>query len=466
MKTGLSILLVTVTGFLCLSLGDPVRQNRITWGEVFPFSVEKERDLGEKVFEEIQRRMEIIQVPSIQEYVNGLGRNLIANADASQFPIRFFILREPEPNAFAIPGGKIFLTSGLIGLVESDDELVGVMGHELAHVVRRHIAQNIEASQRMSIATLAGILAGILVGGSEGGAIMTGSLALGEAKKLEYTRENESEADRLGLAYMIKAGYDGWAMVTFLRKIHRKTHLGRAFPSYLVTHPGVPTRISYLETLIGGPPDSIPLSRLSDGLRHTHLRLFIDERGPLESLNHFDNLLKLRPDDGYALFGRALAEKEMGRVKESIEDLKRVHTLNPGDSRMLKELGLAFIRIGRINEGVRALERSLLLSENDAEALQYLAQGYQAQKRLDLAIESYLKARELNPDLPELDRNLGSAYKEKGEVGRSHLYYGFYFKKRGKEKYARFHFERALELSGQDPQAREEVTRELHQLKR
>jgi tetratricopeptide (TPR) repeat protein len=100
------------------------------------------------------------------------------------------------------------------------------------------------------------------------------------------------------------------------------------------------------------------------------------------------------------------------------------------------------------------------------ETLFYLGQGYQSQKRPGLAIESYLKAEELCPDLPELNRDLGSAYREKGDMGRSHFRYGLYFKGEGDFKYAGFHFEKALEWLGQDPQMRERVIKELESLKR
>ncbi len=465
MKAGLSVLLIIAIGFFCLFYGDPIGQNLLSPSKAFCLSVEKEKELGESVFREVEKQMEVIRVPSVEDYIHGLGRSLIANADTSPFPIRFFPVKQPEPNAFAIPGGSIFITSGLIRFAESEDELAGVMSHEIAHVIRRHISQRIEVSKRISIATLAGVLAGVLVGGSEGGAILTGSLALGESEKLRYTRENESEADRLGLAYMTRAGYDGRDMISFLRKIYQRTHSESTFPSYLSTHPGVPSRISYLETLMGGLPDRTGSDRSPSRLKPVQLRLLIVDEGSLESLDHFDGLLKMRPDDADALFGRALAQKEMGRVKESIEDLKRAHVLKPADPYVLRELGDAFIRVGRVDEGVTALERSRSLSENDAETLYYLGQGYQAQKRFDLAIGSYLKARELSNALPELDRSLGSAYKERGEIARSHLYYGFYFKNRGLVKYARFHFEKARDLWDQDSKEREEVLRELEQLK-
>jgi predicted Zn-dependent protease len=466
MKHLLSVPAILIVGFFCLSMADPIGQNRISWSEAFSLSVEKETELGERVFQAVQAQTEMIRVPSIDGYVYRIGKRLLSNADTSRFPIRFLVLRESEPNAFAIPGGTIFLTSGVILLVDSEDELAGVMAHEIAHVVRRHIAQRIEASKRLSLATLAGILAGILVGGSEGGAVMMGSLAFGESQKLKYTRENEFEADRLGLAYMTRAGYDGRSLLRFLKKISQGTSHDATFPTYLSTHPGVAARMGYVESLMGDPTDSVRLERSADGLTHIHTRLLVLDKGPLNALDYFSRLLGVRPDDGDAFFGRALAKKEMGRMSEAIEDLMKAHTLKPSDPQILKELGLVFLRSGRTNEGMRALERSLALSGNDAETLHYLGQGYQTQKRLDLAIENYLRARALYPDLPELDRDLGSAYREKGEMDRSHFYYGLYFKKRGQVKYARFHFEKAMEFSGNDPRRREELLKELEQLKR
>jgi len=466
MKTSWFIPTVMTAALLGLTLQNPIRTGRLSWGQAFCFSIEKERDLGERVFREVQKQGEIVRIPSIHVYIDTLGRKLVAHADGSAFPIRFMVLKESEPNAFAIPGGRIFITTGLIRLVESEDELAGVMGHEIGHVVRRHIAERIEASKRLTIPTLVSALAGILIGGPGGGAIVAGSLAYGESKKLKYTRDNEREADRLGLAYMTAAGFDGCAMISFLKKIYRTTEYDAAFPSYLSTHPGIPSRISYLETLMGDHPPSTSISQCPARLKRTRTQLLILDKGPLAALEHFSGVLEASPDNGDALFGRALAEKEMGRVKESIEDLKRAHILKPQDPQILKELGHGFIRVGRINEGIRALERSLVLSGEDAETDYYLGQGYQIQKKFALAIESYLRAGALYPDLPDLNRKLGSAYQEKGEMDQSHFYYGLHFENEGKPKYARYHFEKALELSGPDPERQEEIRKKLAELGR
>jgi predicted Zn-dependent protease len=431
----------------------------------FAFSIEKERELGEKVALQIEKQMEVVRAPSIQSYIDGLGKRILSSSDWSAFSIRFNVLNQSGPNAFAIPGGRIYVTTGLIRLVETEGELAGVMSHEIAHVVRRHIAERIEASKRINVATLAGLLAGILVGGSEGGALATGSLAMGESRKLKYTRENESEADRLGLVYMTRAGYDGEGMVSFLQKITRTPEYSSSFPSYLSTHPGVPTRISYVKTLMSNTAGAHSPETPSHELHYAQLRARIIEDGPLRALEHFQTRLEAQPEDRDALFGKALAEKEMGRIRESIEDLKKAHSLSPTDTHVLKELGLVFVRLGRFKEGIRALERSLALSKEDGEAYYYLGQGYQAQKKLDLAIESYLKADALGLNLLELDRDLASAHRDRGEIGLFHFYYGRYFKKKTEVKYALFHFEKALELLDQEAREYDEAVRELEESK-
>ena len=145
-----------------------------------------------------------------------------------------------DPNAFAIPGGYIFVTTGLIVLADNEQEIAGVLSHEISHVTQRHVAQMIERSKRLNIASMVAILAAMLAGrggaGSQAGATM--AMATAEALALKYTREMETDADQNSLHYMIKAGYDPNGMITFLNKIH-KVSLASApnIPPYLSTHP-------------------------------------------------------------------------------------------------------------------------------------------------------------------------------------------------------------------------------------
>jgi predicted Zn-dependent protease len=155
-------------------------------------------------------------------------------------------------NAFATPGGYIYIHKGLLNAVENEAELAGVIAHEIGHANARHVASIIEKSQKLNIATLAAIIAGAFLGG--GGeataAIAAFSLASASTLTLKYQREHEEEADRLGINYLVNAGYYPAAMVDFLKLIKQYEFLSKTIPSYLRTHPGTDDRIFYLDSLI------------------------------------------------------------------------------------------------------------------------------------------------------------------------------------------------------------------------
>ena len=173
-------------------------------------TTEEEKKLGKKIFFEIEKEVEVIRDPTLQAFIDRIGHSLVAQIDPSPFEFKFCMISAPDPNAFAIPGGYIFVTTGLIVLAENEQEVAGVLSHEISHVTARHVAQMIERSKRINIATLAAIIAGALLGG--GGraseAVATTAMASAEALALKYTREMETDADQNGLNLLVKAGYD------------------------------------------------------------------------------------------------------------------------------------------------------------------------------------------------------------------------------------------------------------------
>jgi len=150
--------------------------------------------------------------PQITGYVEYLGRKLAAVSETPGEQFTFTVLDNPIVNAFATPGGYVYISRGLMALAESEAELAGVIGHELGHVVARH------SSQRMSKATLAGVFSGLLGAGQIGDAI--GGLYL-----TSFSRDQELEADRLGVRYISRAGYDPAAMTSFLAKMRANSRL-------------------------------------------------------------------------------------------------------------------------------------------------------------------------------------------------------------------------------------------------
>src|SRR6516162_11216304 len=131
------------------------------------YSIEREMALGKQLAQEVQRQAKIVEDPLISEYINRIGQNLVRNSDA-KVPFTFQVIEGDSPNAFALPGGYIFVYTGLIKVADEEDELAAAMAHEIAHVAARHMTKQATKSQ---IVGLAGIPAGVILGGGLGGIV-------------------------------------------------------------------------------------------------------------------------------------------------------------------------------------------------------------------------------------------------------------------------------------------------------
>jgi len=198
------------------------------------YSVEKEIALGKQLAEEVARQAKIVDEPLISEYVNRLGQNLVRNSDA-KVPFTFQVIDAEAPNAFALPGGFVFVNTGLIELAEEEDELAGAMAHEIAHVAARHMTRQATKSQ---ITNLAALPLSVLLGGWIGVAVRQGASIAVPMTFLSFSRGAEAEADYLGLQYMYAAGYDPTAVISVFEKLDA---LNRRKPGtvsrLLATHP-------------------------------------------------------------------------------------------------------------------------------------------------------------------------------------------------------------------------------------
>ena len=219
---------------------DAIGNRKVGTGINF-YSFDKEIALGKQLALEVERQAKVIDDPVISEYVSRIGQNLVRNSDA-KVPFTIKVLDTEEINAFALPGGFFFVNSGLILKADSEAELAGVMGHEIAHVAARHGTRQATRGELAQIGMIAASIA--MPYGWTGYAIRQGaSLAIPMAF-LTFTRSQEREADHLGLQYMYKAGYDPVAFVDFFEKIET---LERKKPGSIAkvfaTHPMTDDRI-------------------------------------------------------------------------------------------------------------------------------------------------------------------------------------------------------------------------------
>src|SRR5262245_10699445 len=214
--------------------------------------------LGKQLAQEVARQSKLLDDPIITEYVNRIGQNLVRNSDA-KVPFTFQIIDSDVPNAFALPGGFIFVHTGLIKMADEEAELAGAMAHEIAHVAARHMTRQATKSQ---IANLATIPLSVILGGWTGyGARQAANMAI-PMSFLSFSRHDESEADFLGVQYMYAAGYDPTSSVTLFEKLDslQKKKPG-TISKLFSTHPPDSARLekvqSEIQTVLPARPEYV-----------------------------------------------------------------------------------------------------------------------------------------------------------------------------------------------------------------
>jgi predicted Zn-dependent protease len=215
--------------------------NRNVSGKVNFYSLEKEIALGKGLAQEVERSSKLIDDPVVTEYVNRVGQNLVRNSDA-KVPFTIKVIDSDEVNAFALPGGFFYVNSGLILRAQEEAELAGVMAHEISHVTARHGTRQATKGEIAQLAMIPLMILG--PAGMAGYALYEGLQFAIPLGFLKFSRDDEREADFLGLEYMYKAGYDPNAYVTFFERIQadEKRRPG-TIPRVFSTHPPTPERI-------------------------------------------------------------------------------------------------------------------------------------------------------------------------------------------------------------------------------
>ena len=208
---------------------------------------QKEKLIGEKVYREVHRQMPTIQDAWLEDQFLQVFSGILSQTQLGQ-PIGLVIIKDPQINAFAVPGGLFALNTGLITSAKNLDEIAGVMAHEIAHVAQRHYSRSQEAFKGQGLLALAGILVGAAIAskadGDVGSAVMLGTQAALMDKQLSYSRNQEREADRIGMQFMYSAGYNPQSMADYFETMHRETSRVSFLPDFWLTHPLTTERMS------------------------------------------------------------------------------------------------------------------------------------------------------------------------------------------------------------------------------
>ncbi|WP_305805574.1 M48 family metalloprotease [Stenotrophomonas sp. YIM B06876] len=215
----------------------------------------RQAEYGGMMLRELRNYGYLLDDPLTDEWLQAMGARLGSNSAQPRQPFTFFMLKDRQINAFATLGGYIGVNAGLVLTAEREDEVAAVLSHEIAHVTQQHVLRSVERAQRDQIPILLGMLAAVVAAQQAGGhsagnatmASITGAMGLMQQRQIDFTRSNESEADRLGIRTLARSGYDVDAMAGFFERMSqamRGNEGGYSVPDFLRTHPVTLTRIS------------------------------------------------------------------------------------------------------------------------------------------------------------------------------------------------------------------------------
>ncbi len=256
-------------------------------------SVGNERRLGDQIMRSIRNDPDYMDDPILLEYLQSIWQPLVAAARDrgeivpeldQRFAWEAFLVRDRTVNAFALPGGFVGVHLGLIAMTSTRDELASVLAHELTHITQRHIARSMANSSRQSLIGLAGLILGILAASRSNradgaNAIISGSQALATQGMLNFSRDMEREADRIGFGLLTTAGFAPGGMSAMFEKLDQSSRLNDSggFP-YLRTHPLGPERIGEARSRLGTAPPAPPVSVLAHTVAQARAKVLMDTR--------------------------------------------------------------------------------------------------------------------------------------------------------------------------------------------
>jgi predicted Zn-dependent protease len=457
-------------------IGTAVAQSLPDLGDVSQtgFSPIQERKLGETIIRQLRANGAYINDPEVNDYLNELGHRLVAASRDVKQDFEFFGVPDPQVNAFALPGGYIGVHTGLILLTQSESELAGVLAHEISHVTQHHMARALSAQKDSMLMSLAGLALAVLAArgsGASSGEAASAAIAATQAltiqNQLNFTRENEYEADRIGFQRLDDAGFDVTAMATFMERMQRAFRFveGNA-PTYLRTHPITYERIAEAQARAYGHPYRQVTSSLDFHLVRALLRSY--QGDARDAVAFFDDALKEHKYNNeaavhYGLVASLLRERNYARARKELAVLEKLAPDHPMIDAMA---GHVMLDSGDINGAIRRFEAGVNRYPNKMQLVyDYPDALLQAGRNVDAAQFIERQLARFPGDGP-LQLLAARAYAAQNKQMLAHRHQGEYYAWQGNLKGAIDQFEIAAKAKDGDFYQASVVDTRLRALKR
>ena len=391
-----------------------------------------ELQLGRAIMRQIRASGQLVEDPQIVEYVNEIGHRIAAQANYDgDHEFSFFVLDDPSINAFALPGGFIGVHTGLLDATRNEDELAGVLAHEVAHVTQRHIARAIHASQRRSILSTA-LMLGVLLATAAGGIdseVMQGGIAVAQGTaaqgQIDFTRSNEYEADRVGISALAASGFDPQGMASFFEVISRNSGSPDSrMPAFLQTHPVSSARIAETRSRARDYPPVHTTDSVNYGIAKVRLDVAA-MRTPEEAVEYYERE-RYEYQSDIKRYGRAMAYMRDGRYKEANRIFEELTNREP--EVIAYHIGLADsqLELEAIAEAKQSYERARKLFPRNMPLVIHYAEALLKLGEADRAHELLLDLLNNAPPTPQQVRLIARAAIEAGDTAEAHYYMAEY----------------------------------------
>lgn len=430
-KRALTLLTLTTVVFVAGAGADDIQIPDLGSPADAILSKSTEAQIGRAIMRDIRMSGQLVEDAEVNEYINEIGHRVAAQTNEGDHEFTFFVVDDPRINAFALPGGYIGVHTGLIDATRNEDELAGVLAHEVAHVTQRHIARAIHASSRQSILSTALMLGAMILGAAGGSAdAVQAGMAVAQGStaqsQINFTRSNEYEADRIGIGALAEAGFDPHGMVSFF-EVMSGLEIGapdERLPEFLRTHPVSTARIAEARARAR----EYPRVQSSDSTNYgiTQARLRVAAFDTAEQAVAYYERRDYDDQTNVERYGRAIAYQRAGRHREAkpiFDELTRK------DQKVIAYhigLGQAYLALENYSAGqqvfdnaVELFPRNVPLVINYGELLLQLGKADEAHKML-------LDLMNNVAPTPEQVRLIARAASEAGDDAESYYYLSEY----------------------------------------
>ena len=416
----------------------------------------------------------IIGDPDLHQYINNIGREVLEVAGIQYFDYHFYIVNSSQFNAFAAPSGLIFFYSNLIESMNSEDELISVIAHEIGHVVRRHLASRMEKGAIINMATLGVALAALALGGgavTQG--LLTGSLAAGQSAQLHFSRQDETEADLLAYKWMRDLNRDTEGQKKMLQTMRRITRYRmNQIPQYLLTHPDPEARLDYVESLISADSD---YKKKDDEqkdfsfLRFKYRIMSLDQNTSTMRALLASKISDARMsafDVAMARYGLSQVDRQENNLEQSLKGLDQVIRDFPKQPMLLVDKAVVLGEMGNYNEAKILLEKVQTLEPYNMYATFNLAKLLNKLGQNEKSLKLFNRVSYQIPEFSDVYFEMGRILAQQGKSNESRYYLGKFNLYEGKLKLAEANFRQASTAADVDNQIKQDSQEMLALIKR